>query len=254
MKKLILAVSILSMLLVGCGNNKQIIDNNKNSSESNQVEVIITKENIYPIIGKIIKFENDKVHILSGDIVEIYPISKENSKKLYLGETVTLSLNGDTYNIETYIIEDFLTRFTTMGDKIESITGEVIISVIDSITIKSKTKEFTFPTNEAIFAEVGNIVTVDYFQLGENKHILEIYNETHKFTATVISIKRGDDGSFIVSFGEESEVTHIGTLNSSLINFNMSELKTGDKLDLYSEIMTMSYPAQFAPKKAIKNN
>lgn len=256
MKKLIMVISVLGILFVGCGDKEQLIDNGGIEPGSNQVEIaedeVVVEKKEYDMIGEIIEFRENEIHVLGGDVVEVYSVKNEVLSNFYLGETVGLTLNGDVYDVEPYIIKDFTRRFTTMGDRIESITGEVTISSSDSITIESELEELVFDIDEPVFAEIGNIITVDYLQIGEEKYILEIYNETNKFTTTVIAISRGEDGSFVVSLGEGTEITHIGTLNNSVINFNMSELKVGDELDIYVEIMAMSYPAQMAPKKAIR--
>ncbi len=79
----ILALSGI-MLLTGCGND---VDTNNNintsvliNSEDDNQSVSTPNINDYETIGEILAFEDQSVHILTGDVVQIFPVSEYDLK------------------------------------------------------------------------------------------------------------------------------------------------------------------------------
>jgi len=262
MKRLLSIVLGTSIIMAGCAqatevttlpsDNKDVTEvtmpaedkNDENTSEL--VETV--KEIDYYTVGEIIQIEDNTVHILTGDVAEIFEVSQETLKDFYLGEIAGIVKEGEENKLTKYKVQDFSVRFTGMGLMIESITGEIIEATDEKLVLKTEEGEMTFTVNEKVFYELGNRVTVDYMSREDN-YLMAVYDETNKLTTEVISIERAEDGSFILNLGENGEVAYVANVSRAVVNFNYSDIKPGDKLDVYFDIMLTSYPAQIGPKK-----
>jgi hypothetical protein len=170
-----------------------------------------------------------------------------------IGQTVELIEAGDVFTVKTVVLEDFSVQLEDRGYSILEIAGKIITIDEKSITIENEDGEHTYKTYNPVLAEVGNEVLLAVIVTEEEKFIHELYNITNKITVNVMAIDRNDEGHMILSCGDGNEVTHIAKLGyNTSVNFNFQDLAVGDQLDLYAEVMAMSYPAQLTPKRAIK--
>jgi cell division protein FtsL len=268
MKKVLL-IMMIGLLLVGCttnavvnegglevnesiNENNETIEENVETNDETDEDTTQEESNVeFEMIGEIIEIDGNDLHILSGDIVEIYTVNDESLKSLYIGMTVGLVSKGEHYEAFEIIQTETTYRYTTMGDMIIEATGEVIAVTEEILEIKTEDGTMVFDIYGPIMAQVGELVTVDYFQHFDELTFLEVYNETHKIETKVLKIEKSDNGELVVHLGEE-EVAYIATLNGTVVNFSFSELKEGDMVDVYVEVMAMSYPAQMNPKKMTK--
>lgn len=261
MKKISIILVALSLAFTGCASSTNELKKD-NASKAENVSSEVTKredsdENVdetpefeYETIGEIIEFGDGKVAILTGDIASDYDIDNSILENFYLGETVGVKKVDDKFILESYIFEDFDVRVTNMGQIIQEITG-VVKSVDESnLTVTLDDKEMKFKINNPVFANEGDEITVAYLKMGDETLLLDVYNKTNSILVEVKNIKRDSEtGQMVLECASKDEIDYIARISNSVKNFNMSELKPGDNVNLYFEVMAMSYPAQIAPKK-----
>lgn len=268
MKKLLIVVLVLGLLLVGCesdaGENTKLI-NNEESEMNKEADVseglpldpdadAEACQIAYDQVGEIIQMNDNTFHILTGDIIEVYTVSDEVVNDFFIGDTVGLVKNGEHYEVYLYEVTNNLRRYTTMGDYIHEVTGEVISLSETELIIESDETHLSFELMGPVFADVGHVVTVDYIETLEGTIFLDLYNESNKLSTEVIYVERSEEGVLVVHLGVEGEVSYIATLNHTIVNFQLNELLPGDQVDVYFEIAALSYPAQIGPKKMWKTD
>lgn len=273
MKEFLILTVAASMLFVGCGKvntanenvftNDQIqvgkIDNNQNEVTRVGVEETdmserynVEGENENSIIGKISKFNEDSILVLSGDFEGIYKVDPSIMHNFYLGQTVELIEAGDMFIVKTFILEDFSFTFEDSGHREFEIAGKVNSVEDKNITIENDEGEHTYKSYTSISAEVDNEVLLHVVDTGEEKFLLNLYNITNKISVNVMAIDRNDKGHMVLSCGDGNEVTHIAVIGYTVVNFNYQDLAVGDQLDLYAEVMDLSYPTQLMPNRAMR--
>lgn len=219
---------------------------------SNNINVIIDSSDDYVTIGEIIEFEKDGVHILTGDIAEIFKVDKENLEGFYLGETVGVKEVGDNkFELEAYKQNDFTVRHTSMGDIISTVTGKVKEVNGKKLVISTKDGDIEFEAYDELFYEKGMEVTVDYIEIqqGAEKTVLDIYDEASKIELTVKNISRAQNGKMILATEDAKDLKYeVYVLVSTVLNFNHSDLKVDDKIVVYPGEIRESYPAQVDAK------
>ncbi len=273
-KGLVLSLLLIGALAIsGCTSSKGEviqIDNNTDSSlssgednngeEGNSSEITASVDEGYDgAVGQIKEFDGNYVHIIFGDMIEIFQVDKENSSSFYIGESVKLAKDGDKFILESYLKDDFSNKFTSMGSKIETIKGEIAKSDSeDMITILSDEGKFSFKYSSDMEYALGTKVSVDYFKLNpdsDDMYLTSIYNEDSKLELYVDSIERNEAGYMIIrakEARESSEVSYVISLSdSSDLNFNRSELKADDKILVYADMIMESYPAQVNALKVL---
>jgi len=211
----------------------------------------------YDVIGDIIQINGNEVHILSGDLAEIFNVDKEMLQTVYLGQKVKLFSKDGTLVIEPYIIEDFSIRHTSMGQTINEFNGTV--TSIDSkdnenlITINSDDQEMIVNYYGDNLPKIGTFYEFESVSFVPGEQILSnFYNPESIITVTVTDLNRADNGELMfLGTDEDGGQYHIGT-SSSTVNFNLSELSVGDVLNVYADAVMESYPMQVQTTKIIK--
>lgn len=211
----------------------------------------------YDVIGEVIEITGNAVHILSGDIAEIYNVDKEQLQTVYLGQTVKLYSQDGVLIIEPYIIEDFSIRHTNMGQTINEISGTVIS--IDSkdnenfITINSEDQEMVVNYYGDILPQIDTFYEFESISFVPGEMMLSnFYNPESIITITVTALNRSDNGELMfLGTDKDGGEYHIGT-SSSTVNFNLSELSVGDVLDVYADAVMESFPMQVQTTKILK--
>ncbi len=195
---------------------------------------VLYNDDPYKTIGEIVGFTNRGVMILTGDTAEEFEV--QEFEDFYLGQTVGIIENENVYELVEYKINNFDTRFTTMGQPILEVSGKIKDKSENSVSITAENGDIDFKTNKAFTIEKGAVVTVDYVEEGEEKTILEIYDESEKQGLTVKDITRTNDGSMVI-LGENmdtaSEMYKVYVTHETAVNFNYSDLAIADTITVY---------------------
>lgn len=208
----------------------------------------------YVTIGKIIEFEKDSVHVLTGDIAEAFNVDKEKAKDFYLGETVAVKeVDNNEFELEVYKKSDFNVRHTNMGEIITTISGKIKEVNGNKFILETKDGDISFEAYNELTLENGREVTVDYieFQPGNGeKTLLDIYDEVSKINLTVKKIRRAENTGMMIIDTEDKDALkyEVYVLGKSILNFNHSDLKADDKITVYPEAIREIYPAQIDAK------
>lgn len=210
----------------------------------------------YEMIGEVLQIESGKVHLLTGDIVQIYEVTQDSLDQVYLNETVgILKTEDDAYEVVPYMVEDFSVRFTNMGLKIETFPGK-ILKIQDQedytvVTVEAEDETFTSDYYGPVSFEEGSQVLMDLVDQGENKFISEIYNTDKTLEITVDEISRSDEGLMTV-LASSDDMKYSLSMNHETRNFNLSELEPGDTLRVYPTALLESYPIQIETNRLEK--
>ncbi len=258
MKKIIFTTLVV-LLLTGCQQGKITNESIEAEIKEEEKEVVVTTESgsetidettdeeQYNMIGVIESIVSGRVTIIAGCIANDYEIGVEAASQFFIGETV------EVFEEETVILKSFMedksgNRYTSMGILIEEVSGEVLSVDENSISILVDEETIKFEVTELPAANLGDQVTIDYFQRADEKYFMTLYNDSHKIKSKIISMERNDDGYLILNCGNEN-IEYVLTLDHAVTNFNLSELKVDDAIEIYAEVFLLSYPAQMAPKK-----
>lgn len=249
----IVAIALSLMLIsTGCVKDKAVdqvkVDNGglKVPIEQSKDDERVRK---YDVVGEILQFEDGKVHILTGDIANSYEINNEELEKLYLGQKVGLTQQNDnTYTIKPVLTKNFDIYHTNMGLTIHEFKGEVFKVSKDMIMIGNKEDRIMFNIYRDPEVTIGEMVTVEYVIYGEDKNVIQIYNEASRLDLIVKKINRMDNGAMKLNMKDEKGMEYIVSV-SGRVKFNYSELAIGDELIVYPEIIMESYPMQVTVKK-----
>jgi len=254
-------VAALSLTLVtGCSgptnatqdpSSKQT-KNTENTSEIIECGTGLVNTNEIPefdIIGEVIEIDENRVHILFGDIIEIFEVS--NATEVYLGETVQVVGDQGNQSLKPFMIENFAMKHTNMGHIIEVAKGSVVSVKQDVLTLKTDRGEIVFETFEMADLDIGMEVEVEYVLFngpeGE-KSVLKVLPLDLNMTMTIESIERSESGLLIFKGVEESGMeSYVDISTGTNDNFNLSELKVGDTVEVIPEVIMESYPMQVKP-------
>lgn len=200
-----------------------------------------SKENIEnSIVGKIIAFEGNSVHVLAGDIPEIFQVSNKNLTSFYLGETVSVKkIVENKYELFPYKNSDFNIRYTTMGNPISNISGILKEINEDNFIISQGNADIKIQSGYKIDFEVGSSVSVDYTSFdynSDNKVLLDIYNENTCLNLTVKEIGRSETGQMLITATDDAgKDFNVNVVDSCILFFNHSDLKVNDKITVYHD-------------------
>lgn len=211
----------------------------------------------YDIIGDIIEFDGNNVHVLMGDIADIYTFDKETLKNFYLGEKVKIYNKDGQMTIESYLETDFSVRHSNMGHMIEEVKGEVL--KVDGqasdykVTVKTATETKTYNYYGEQAPQVGTYYEIETMMfIPDDKSIINFYDPATIIVMTIDALERADNGALILSATDEKDGKYtIGTANQT-VNFNLSELKVGDTLMVYADAVMESWPMQVDSRKILK--
>ena len=207
-------------------------------------------------IGEVIEIDGNDVHVLSGDIVEIFTIGKEHLESIHLGETVKLFMKNDTINIEPYIIEDFSVRMTGWGMMVTNYVGEIIEVNDDEhntqLTVNIDGEKVTMNYYGDVIPQVGMTYEIDAYGYDPSQAThAELFDLNTIVKITIEELNRSDNGELMISgIDAEGGKYVIGTSNPYK-NFNISELKEGDVIAVYADAIMESWPMQVVTRKIL---
>lgn len=210
----------------------------------------------YETAGEIMAFTEEGVSILTGDIMQNFAVNAEQAKTFYLGETVGVKKMEDgTYALER-LESDPEARYTTEGQMIITINGTVKSVDGGKFVVTTENGDLSFDAGETVELEKDAKVIVDYFEFepdAEEKILYGYYDEASKMALTVKDISRTDDGQMMVAAEDENggkfEV-YVGA--DIVVNFDRSELKADDQINVYPSEIRESDPAQVDAKMILK--
>lgn len=210
-----------------------------------------TPETDYETVGEIIAFEENGVHILTGDIAEIFNVDKDSVTSFYLGETVGVKrIDDNKFELEKYSINDFNTKYTSMGELITTTTGTVKEIYKNKLVLNTVEGDLEFELYEKFAFEEGTELTVDYLDRDEGNVLINYYHEDSKNDLVINSISRAENtGIMILDTEDQDGVPYeVYVLGTTALNFNHSDLKENDNITIYPEVIRESYPAQIDAK------
>ncbi len=252
---IMMAVLTLSIGIVGC-TTPAPTDTTKDNTE---IEVTSSNDQwVEGIGGEVIEIREGEVHVLTGDIVNIFNVTQASLNKIYLGEEVFIRKNAvSDFEVVPSLKSDFSNRYTSMGNAIKTIEGTVK-SVIEKdnsqlITIIVDNKEMQTSFYGEFLFEVNKeyLFDVSSFQDSETL-IIEAYDPTSIMTMTVENIYREDNGAMTISARDIEDAEYIIAKGQAIVNFNLSELKKGDTIDVYVQALMESYPMQIKTNRINK--
>ena len=233
LKCLVLCVLIgtSTLTLVGCKDKFIIQDNpSTNSGIYNFDNVNIDKNKDYLAIGEILSFDENNIHIINKNMVEIYEVSN-NVEKYYVGQRVKVKKVDNQYFVEEEIIEDMNLRFNSMDQPINTVRGTVKRTSEDIVVLDTEHGDMLFLSYEASKLKPGTMITIDYHG-SENINFMDDYYDPQTIMELVIQdIMRDEKGNMILSTKDFTQEKKIKVMGS--INFNYSELKVGDQIKIY---------------------
>lgn len=253
MKKLIIIGMAMMMVfaMVGCQKDpsieesgEEVVDNTGDEYYISPTDHIAEGEVI--TAGYIVQFDGEYIHIISGDLVEVFEYDKNQADDFYLNQNVSLVKGEKTNTLEPLIIEDFSIRHTNMGHMIESLTGTVSNTSDETLVITSEGKEIIIKTYEPQELVEGTRVTIRYMSFEEDeKSMVYLLNEDSKLLLEVKEINRGDKGEMIMLMTDDDGGEYSISASGCILELNISEITVGDELVVYYQNGIMeSWPMQ----------
>jgi hypothetical protein len=245
MKKLFILVLILiSVLSSSCENNPQQPDNQDDKNKE-KLYVNSSEPSKYSSQGKIIKIDNNGLHVQVGDKVNVYDVDPERTKGLYIGEYVGINeLNGGEFDAVLDESHDYNARTTSEGRPITRITGTVKEVSKENITIITDQGEVKLSKTRDFDLESGEQLMADYVELVGSNQMLAFYDEASKLNVTVKEISRDTNGTMrIYALSDNSVEYDIMIGADAFTNFNHSSLNTDDKIIVYPNGISGDVPA-----------
>lgn len=239
--------------MIGCTSQTSAVDPDNNSQNVDNGDDCQLSD--YETIGEIIKFEENKVHILTGDIASTYEIDEENLKEFYLGETAGVIKDSEgKCQLKKYKIEDFSVKHTTMGELILQATGKIKSVNKDRLIITTEEGDIEVEFSEDALLAVGTEISVEYLERDGKNILIQYYYENSKMDMTVKKISRSENTGVMVLDTEDVDGMKyvVYVLENTDLNFNHSDLKVDDKITVYAEEIRESYPAQADAKRILK--
>lgn len=209
-------------------------------------------------VGEIVMIDGKYIHLMSGDLIQVYAVDPSVFVNHYIGEVVSLIKKDNALTMQAFITEDFSINHTNMGHFITTVTGEVTALDEQVFTIKQNDGTFMTMTNNPEWSiVVGDTVEVDYIQFeegGENIAI-DLVKPADMMTYTVTAISRSDEGMMIIegtNKNKADEKAVIQIASSTVIRLNLSEVSVGDDIKLFANDVMESFPLQIVPTRIFK--
>lgn len=181
--------------------------------------------------GTILNIEGNKVSVLGGDIIEDYEVDKKNLGEFYLNQEVAVYGSEGNYSIKS-VTTDYSYEFTTMGEPILSLKGEVTEfkkgeEYENTIKVESQGEVITVQYyGEGSFTK-GQNVLIKYMERDNVKVAYTIYDVDKMVTVTVEELTRSEKGEMIIRTTDGD--SHV-VLSSTSVGVNLGDISQGDQL------------------------
>ncbi len=208
-------------------------------------------------VGDIMEFDGQYIHIIAGDLVEVFEYDRNQASEYYLGQKVQL-IKGESGNtLKPFIVEDFSIRHSNMGQLIYDANGEITQIGEETITVSTDDGELIFKVYEKPSVVVGDQVEVHYMNFGgtEENSMIALYRENSKMEMLVREIHRTESGKLMLytsAIASEKIDYHVSIGGGTVAEFNYSEIQVGDFVTVYADIILESEPAQVHASRVIK--
>lgn len=231
--------------------SKNVNDKDDNALATGDEDYFVTQTDDISIgevitVGEIMAFDKETIHIISGDLVQVYNFDTSQASAFYLNQKVQL-LKGEGQNIlESYIVDDFSQRYTNMGHILTEIKGVIKSVTGDEIVINNDVEDLSIQIFQPIEYVEGTNVTLYHmtFAEGEEPSLVSIYNEDSKLKLTVKSIDRSPSGEMTLDLEDASGGAYNISTSGCTLELNISEIALGDDLTVYHEGIMESWPMQ----------
>lgn len=255
---LLIAITAIAMTVSGC---QGVVDQSKeNVSTPTGTEVSVEDEHQYVPQGTVIQIEGNKVHVLSGDIAEVFEVTKESIDKIYLGENVKI-LEDDKGNkvVVASLIEDFSIRHTSMGQLIETKVATVkaveTVEEVATVSLVTEAEALKATYHNETELEIGKEYTFEITSFSpEELFIMNVYDESATIAGFVEKISRLENGEMLLLVVDDESNQYELTTANAVVNFNLSEIKNGDSVKFYYTEILESSPAKVTSNKILKMN
>lgn len=195
-------------------------------------------------IGDIMMFDGSKIHIISGDLVEVFEYDNTNEKAFYIGQTVQLTKAENSNILTAFEQEDYTITHTNMGQMIEQITGKLLAISDDSISIETEKEIVDIKTYEASEGLVGDMVTAYVMSFDDSLSSILLINENSKLELTITAITRSNEGAMELSLTDVNGGEYIVNPSHASVEFDISKLEVNDILTVYHKGIMESWPMQ----------
>lgn len=194
--------------------------------------------------GPIVKFDGKFVHIMCGDVIEVFNYNGE-SEKFYMHQEVEL-VKGEKGNyIRDIKKDDYTITHTNMGNMINQIKGEVVSVDDDKLTIKSENQLIEYDnTDQMIDLAKGDEVNIYTISMGDKNVAVYILKDSSKLELIVTKLERDDDGNLNALLKDSDGGKYKMNLSHVSVEFNLGEVKVGDTLIAYYDVIMESDPMQ----------
>lgn len=249
-----LTLGLSVIMITGCSQSTDAVGANDDTQSSSPVSAVEddTPAPAYDVVGEVIEIDGQDVHILTGDIVDIYTV--EGSDDIYLGESVQILNQDGVQVVKPFIIENFDVKHTNMGQTIEKVSGTIETVKEDSFTLKTGNDKLTFEYyGDKAGVREGMTTDVEFIrQYGsmENHLALQAYDLESAMEMTVDSLSRSERGMLIAKCTDADGMdSYVNIIPGSNDNFNISKLEVQDKIQVIPDVIMESYPVQINPKR-----
>nr|WP_300089853.1 hypothetical protein [Sedimentibacter sp.] len=256
-KKIIIFIIVaLAFSLAGCAGSEQkekYQENLKSGNESSSDENIPGRYNAQ---GKIIKIDQDGIHVQEGENVNTYKVDQARSSNFFLGEYVGINqLEGGTFDAVSDQYYDYTQRKTQDGVDIKRVTATVGEVGEDFITAITEMGDLKLKYPEGFNLKEGDQFIADYVEDNNGNELLSFYDETSKINATVREISRDTNGMLrVYGVSDDNREYDIKVNSETITNFAHSTLKEGDQITVYPEKTDGSVPASVDAKLIVKKS
>jgi hypothetical protein len=195
-------------------------------------------------IGEIMQIDGEYVHIIGGDLVQVYEYNPENMEAFFLGQTVELIKGEEDNYLKTYAKDDYSISHTNMGHIINQVSGTLKTLGEDSIKIESEGKDIEILSYSPVNYEIGTDVTAYTATFDVTPSIIMIISEESKLELTVAELSRSENGGLDLLLKDENEGEYRMNLSYVSCEFDISKVVVGDVLTVYHQGIMESWPMQ----------
>lgn len=245
---------LLSITMTGCAKTPEKLElpttglTTQQPDETKDAYYISTTDDInineVITIGDIMQFDGKYIHIIAGDLVEVFEYDNSSEKDFFLGQTVQI-IKGETIDtLEVYERENFTISHTNMGDIIDQISGKLEKITDEMITVKTADGTVDIKTYEPITGMIGDEVTVYVMTFDTDHSAIMTLNENSKLLLTILEITRSDDGSMNLALTDADGGEYVINASHISMELDMAKLTVGDTLNVYHKGIMESWPMQ----------
>lgn len=255
MKKIYIVILML-LIITSCESNTQPKPSQEQNLDKKDSVVNESESSKYSANGKILKIDEQGLHLQDGDQVHIFNVDAERTNELFVGEYVGINkLDGEKFDAVLDTLHDYNVRKTTDGKEIKRILGTVIEIKKDYIKANTNDGEIKLSNPGDFNLNVGEQFMADYVEFDGSNEMLAFYDEASKISVTIKEITRDKNGMMRIYALSDSNVSYdIMVGADTLTNFMISSLEVNDRLMVYPNDISGDEPAVVDSKLILLND